>query len=138
MIMAKFIDTTKMSEEELDRQIMADLGLQAPSLPEEKEYSGFELGGDPNMDSYCTWIQNDGKYGFNAHLCRLDYLERNLKKLEKDGKEYKVYLQDVTKKEAYDWKARVQEQLMNKFMLERDKTDRERGTMWKEIKNKRG
>ena len=134
--MAKFIDTTKVSEEELDRQIMEDLGLYKPRLPKHQEDFKFNLGKGPNMDGYCTWIQKDGKYDFNAHVCRLEYLERNLKKLEKDGKEYRVYLRDVSKKEAYDWKAKAQKQLMNKFMLERDETDRGRGKIWKEINNR--
>ena len=46
--MAKFIDTTKMSEEELDRQIMEDLGLYKPRLPKHQEEFRFDIGKGPN------------------------------------------------------------------------------------------
>lgn len=134
--MANFIDTLKISPEELYLHVLEDIGQDVPNLQEDQEDFVFYLGEGPNMDGYCTWVQVN-KYECQARVCHLDYLERNLRQLERSGTKYKIQLRNVTKKEAYDWKARVQVELTNKFMSFRGETDRERGAMWKEIKNKR-
>lgn len=120
------------TEEELDRMIAEDIGMEAPVLPDYQQDFMFSLTDGPNQTGYSGWIQQEGINNYSVHVCQFGYLHRNLKQLEKKGIQYKVYHENVTKKEAYDWKENAQLKLQKRFLSNKDITDRERGNIFKD------
>ena len=143
--MAKFIDTTKIDKDLLDKVISKQLNGEKPSVPQQKEDFTFNLADGYSENSYAVYatlqyFNNKQSIGVKVHVCHSQYLDDNQMVTKKRGRGFRLVRDQMSKKEAYDLKEEMQYEITNKlfrtkggFSVESGNyvTDRERSNWFK-------